>query len=56
MELLKLYSQNLSVDELMDVKNLLARYFAYKAMNEADKVWEEKKMSNEYMDELLNEK
>ncbi len=56
MELLRLYSQNLSLDELNDVKRILAKYFADKAMNEADKIWKEKKYSDDYMDELLKKK
>jgi hypothetical protein len=47
LELLKLFSTNLSQEDLLDIKRLLARYFAQKAINEADKIWEEKGLSNE---------
>lgn len=55
MELLKLYSTNLSQDDLLDLKKILARYFAQKAINGADKIWEEKGLSNEDMKKWLNE-
>ncbi|HLP45509.1 MAG TPA: hypothetical protein VK469_06170 [Candidatus Kapabacteria bacterium] len=46
-ELLKLFSTNLSQEALLDLKRLLARYFAQKAIKGADKIWEEKGLSNE---------
>jgi hypothetical protein len=56
LELLKLYSTNVEEDDLNDVKILLASYFSKKAISEADKVWESKKLSNKDMDKWLNEK
>lgn len=55
LELLKLYSTNLSQEDLLDVKKLLARYFAQKAIKGADKIWEEKGLSNADMKKWLNE-
>lgn len=54
-ELLKLYSQNLSPEDLDELKKVLGKYFADKASKEADKIWDEKKFSNETMDAWLNE-
>ncbi|MCX6579620.1 MAG: hypothetical protein NT166_05490 [Candidatus Aminicenantes bacterium] len=54
-ELLKLYSTNLSQDDLLNLKKILARYFAQKAINGADKIWEEKGLSNADMKKWLNE-
>lgn len=54
-ELLKLYSTNLSQDNLLELKRILARYFAQKAINEADKIWEEKGLSNLDMKKWLDE-
>jgi len=54
-ELLKLYSTNLSQEELKELKIVLGKYFARKATKEADKIWDEKKHSNETMDAWLNE-
>jgi len=54
-ELLKLYSQNLSADELKELKIVLGKYFALKGVKEADKIWDIKKYSNETMEAWLNE-
>ena len=42
LELLKLYSKDISESDLIQIKLLLAHYFAEKAMYEADQIWEEK--------------
>ncbi|HEX3043907.1 MAG TPA: AbrB/MazE/SpoVT family DNA-binding domain-containing protein [Bacillota bacterium] len=56
MEILKLYSTNLNGNELQELKTLLAGYFAKKAMEEADNIWEQQDLSNEEMDQWLNGK
>ena len=40
LELLKLFSNPVSNDELLEIKDLLVQYFANKAMDLADEVWE----------------
>ena len=55
LELLKLYSTNLDQKDLVEIKRILANYFAQRAIKEADKIWEEKGLSNEDMDKWLNE-
>ena len=55
-EILKIYSHNLPEEQLLEIKNLLAQYFANKAIDEADKIWDEKGYTNELMDEWLNKK
>ena len=55
LELLKLYSTNLNQTELVEIKRMLANYFAKKAIAEADKIWDEKGLSNEDMKKWLNE-
>ena len=55
-EILKIYSHNLPDEQLLDVKRILAKYFLYKALDEADKIWDERGYTNELMDEWLNEK
>jgi len=40
LELLKLYSNNVSEGDLIEIRTILGQYFAKKAMDEADKVWE----------------
>ncbi len=54
-ELLKLYSTNITDADLAHIKNYLAKYFADKAIKEADKIWDEKKYSDETMNLWLNE-
>jgi hypothetical protein len=54
LELIKLFSYNLDEKQLREVKYLLARYFADKATQEMDKIWEEKGLTNETMDTWLN--
>ncbi|MCG3167905.1 MAG: hypothetical protein POELPBGB_03705 [Bacteroidia bacterium] len=46
-EMLKLFSRQLSEEDLRAVKKLLADFFSKKAMDEADKIWEEKGWSEE---------
>ena len=53
-ELLKLFSMELTEDEFSDLKDILASYFAKKAILSADKAWEENGWSEEYVEQLLN--
>lgn len=41
-ELLKLYSANVSEEDLLHIKKYLAQYFGAKAISEADKIWDER--------------
>ena len=54
-ELLKIYGSNISDADLLHIKSYLARYFAGKAISEADNIWEQKGYSNELMNQWLNE-
>ena len=54
-ELLKLYSSDVDEKDLLNIKHFLAKYFAAKAIGEADNIWEEKKYNNEIMEQWLNE-
>ena len=54
-ELLKLYSTDLPEPELIELKILLANYFAQKAIQGADRIWEEKQLSSHDMETWLNE-
>ncbi len=47
LELLKLYSRDIPESDLIQIKSFLARYFAEKAMDEADRIWEEKEYTAE---------
>ena len=54
-ELLKIYSTNISESEMKELKNLLAQFYANKSIENANKSWKEKNLSNDIMDEWLNE-
>ncbi|MEM6845209.1 MAG: hypothetical protein AAF632_23555 [Bacteroidota bacterium] len=54
-ELLQLYSQDVSEEDLIAIKRLLAKYCADRASDEMDKLWEEKGWTNKTMDEWLND-
>ena len=54
LELLKLFSTNLSEEELLEVKEVLAIHFAKKSMDQADKVWDEKGFTSKDMNDILD--
>jgi predicted transcriptional regulator len=54
-ELLKLYASNISEADLLVIKRYLAKFFAEKAIAEADKIWDEKGYTNDTMKNWLNE-
>ena len=54
LELLKLYSTNIKESELLEIKNYLAKYFAQKAVSQADAIWDAKGFDNSQMDRWLN--
>ena len=55
LELLKYFSYNLSEEQLVEIKELLSKYFAEKATREMDKVWDDQGLTNDTMDEWLSE-
>ena len=54
-ELLKTFSFELSEGQLKEVKTLLSKYFAQKATEEVDVLWEKNKWTEDIMNEWLNE-
>ena len=54
-ELLKLYSSDVAEADLLNIKRYLAKYFATNAIEEADKIWEQRGYDNETMNKWLNE-
>ena len=54
-ELLQLYSQDVSEEDLIAIKRLLAKYFADRASDEMDMLWEERGWTNETMDKWLSD-
>lgn len=55
LELLKLFRFNLSDQQIKEVRALLSKYFAEKATQEMDKLWEEQGWSDETMKEWSRE-
>ena len=55
LEILKLYSTDLNTTDLKELKNQLAEFYAKKSIKNANKVWKEKKLTNEDMDKWLND-
>lgn len=55
-EILKAFSFQLTDEDLKDFKHHLALYFAERATNMADKIWEEKGWTDEDVDRMLNTK
>ena len=55
LELLKIYSTNLSPKDLRELKKILAGFFAQKAIKQADRIWDEQKLTNEDMNKWLDE-
>ena len=56
LELLKTFSHNLPKSDLLDLKKILASFFADKLINQANKVWNEQKWNGEKVDLLLQTK
>lgn len=56
LELLKLFSYELNETQLIEIKTILAKYFAKKASDEMDQLWEDKNWSDETMNQWLKER
>ena len=54
-ELLKLFQYNLPEEQLAEIKNILAKYFAKSATAEMDKLWDKNNWNNNVMKEWANE-
>jgi len=56
-KLLNIIPPNLNDDDIEEIKEMLIKYFAKKAMDEMDKFWDEKGFqTDEDMEKYLNEK
>lgn len=54
-ELLKLYASDVEDIDLIHIKRYLAKYFADKAIKQADKIWDEKGFTERTTEQWLNE-
>ena len=55
LELLKLYSTNLSEKDILELKDVLARFYAEKSIELANNVWQQKGYTTEDMNSILND-
>ncbi|WP_353572613.1 hypothetical protein [Candidatus Albibeggiatoa sp. nov. BB20] len=55
LELLKLFAHNVTEEQLQDIKEILAQYFAKQAIQEADRIWDEKDYTQDTMEQWLHE-
>ena len=56
LELLKVFSYNLENKELQELKDVLVNFFAQRAIQLADNVWEKNNWTDEDVDRMLNTK
>lgn len=54
-ELLRLYDNDVSEQNLFEIKQLLAKHFAEKASNAMDALWEERNLTEQDMIDWTNE-
>ncbi len=55
MELLELYTTELTETDLYELKRLLALFYTRRAIQQADQIWEERQLSAPEMENWLNE-
>ena len=55
-ELIKLFAREVPEEDLKNIKQLIANYFAKKTMDAADKAWEEKGWTDEDIQQQMNTK
>ena len=54
-ELLRLFSHQVADEDLIQIKDLLGKYFAKRLSSMADDVWTENQWTNQDMDDILND-
>jgi len=54
-EILKLYSNNIADEQLFEIKLLLGNYFAQKATEKMDEIWDERQLTSQDMINWTNE-
>jgi hypothetical protein len=55
LELVKLFSYKVAENQVLEIKQLLSNYFADKATEEMDRLWDENNWSEETMKDWSNE-
>ena len=54
-ELLRLYSTDLAESDLLELKQLLAKFYAERSIKRANSIWDERGLTNDDMLKWLNE-
>ena len=54
LELLKVFSRDVSEEDVLEIKRLLTRYFAAKAIQAANQVWDEKGWTDEDAERMMH--
>jgi len=55
LELLRIFSRKVSENDLIEIKQLLSQYFAKKAIEQADSVWDANNWNDKDEEYFLNE-
>ncbi|MEO6839088.1 MAG: hypothetical protein ABI261_00350 [Ginsengibacter sp.] len=55
-EMLKLFSADIPEKDLVEIKNMIARFLLNKARDKADSVWESRGYTDEKLEQILNKK
>ncbi len=55
LELLKTFSYELSEDQIIEIKDLLAKYFAQKVTDDMDRFYEENNWSEKTIEEIASQ-
>lgn len=56
LEILKVFSHQLSDNELLEFRKNLAMFFAQRLIQQADKIWTDKEWTDKEVDKMLNTK
>ena len=56
LELLKTFSHQLTDNDLLELRKMLAAFFAQRLIEQAKQVWDEQHWNDEKVDEILNTK
>ena len=54
LHLLRMFAHQTNEQDLLAIKKLLAKYYAQKVDEESEKLWEEKGMTQQNIEDLLN--
>lgn len=56
MEMLKLFATKVSEEDLITIRDMIARYLLERARDEADRIWDERGYTDEKLQQLLEKK